>query len=155
MPRNLRPAAPYADLPVTKYIDRRIATSSKTVEEIANDAFNGRTKDVEAMRSGEEKFQLDRIYLIAQSLYISRGHLFRLAFESYYPEIAEELAIIFGFYIASPHESYVLSRWRKATGNMDPLPTQTRERVEVIDRMMDMVKAVMAAEQEPQSASKL
>lgn len=144
MPRNMRPTAPYADLPLTKYIDREIARSLKTVDEIARETVNGRTRDIEAIRKGKEKFPIGRIYLFSQSLVVAPGHLIRLAFESYYPDLTEDLAMLFGFYIATPCEEGILRKWRQATGNMDPLPTQTQARVEVIDRMMEEVRLVMA-----------
>ncbi len=100
MPRNMRPTAPYADLPLTKYIDREIARSLKTVDEIARETVNGRTRDIEAIRKGKEKFPIGRIYLFSQSLVVAPGHLIRLAFESYYPDLTEDLAMLFGFYIA-------------------------------------------------------
>jgi hypothetical protein len=144
MPGNKRPAAPYAGLPITKYIDWKIAASSKTADEIAKETVNGRTRDIEAIRKGKEKFPIERIYLFAQSLTVAPGHLIRLAFESYYPDLTEDLAMLFGFHIATPCEEGILRKWREATDNKDPLPTQTRERVEVINRMMEEVRAVMA-----------
>ena len=78
MPANKRPAAPYADFPLTKYIDREIAHSLKTVDEIAKDTVNGRARDIEAIRGVEEKFPIEQIYLFAQSLVVAPGHLIRL-----------------------------------------------------------------------------
>ena len=89
----------------------------------------GRTRDIDAIRKGEERFPIERIYLFAQSLGISPGHLLRLAFESYYPEITEELAMLFGFYIATPCKSYVFAANTAFTSAIIRSITSTRSRV--------------------------
>lgn len=85
--------SPCAALPLTKYSDREIAHSLKTVAEIGRETVNGRALDIEAIRKGEEKFPIERISLFARSLTVAPGHPIHLAFESYYPDLTEEIVI--------------------------------------------------------------
>lgn len=139
-----RPGLAFAHNALARYLDKRIAElrGVRTQREIAAEAGFARPNIISMFKSGESKVPLDRIPALARALDADPAHLFRLAAIDVWPELAPVVDEVFGRQLASKHEAAIfLTKWRKATGNMDPAPNAQIEAA--VDAMLaDLVKHI-------------
>ena len=132
-----KPGLPAATSSVAIYIRKQIDALKgvKTQREIAAEIGYDKPNILSMMKQGETKVPLDKIPLLAKALNVDPAHLFRLALEQYWPGLGSTITQIFG-QLASKHEEEIfLTKWRIATGNMDPAPNAKIDAA--VDRMLD------------------
>ena len=79
----------------------------------------------------------------AKVLFVDPCYLFRLVLEQYWPDKGDVIAAIFGNLANGNQKSYLLTKWRSATGNMDRV-CNARDQGDVVDRMLEVVAKVAA-----------
>jgi len=122
---NNRHCQPYAGSALARYLAKRIYELSgvRTQREIALAAGFARPNIISMFKTGETKVPLDRIAPLARALDADPAHLFQLALVDQWPELAQVIDDIYGKQMASTNEADLfLTKWRAATGNMDPTP---------------------------------
>ena len=120
-----RPGMPFANSTIAMFIDKKIDEMKgvKTQREIASEIGYDKPNMISMFKRGEVKVPLDKIPLLANSLHVDPGHLFRLALEQYWPELGKTIETIFGRVVTANEEEILIKPWRGATGNLDPAPS--------------------------------
>lgn len=136
-----KPAMPFADSPIARYLDKQIEAlrGVKTQREIATEIGYDKPNMISMFKRGEARVPLEKIPFLAKALHVDPAHLFRLGLEQYWPDLGRTIASIFGRLATKNEEAILLSKWRAATDNMDPAPEQALEAA--VDRMISEVVA--------------
>jgi hypothetical protein len=118
-----RPGMPYADLPLTRWIADRIdaqAARGKTARQIAVEVgYPDQPNMISMFKRGEAKIPLGKIPLLARSLRIDPGRLFRLAAQIHWPESHQAIIEIFRL-IPTENETKIIELIRKISADSDP-----------------------------------
>jgi transcriptional regulator with XRE-family HTH domain len=132
---------PFANSTIAIYIDKQIDALKgvKTQREIAAEIGYDKPNMISMFKRGEVKVPLDKIPLLAKSLHVDPGHLFRLALEQYWPTLGDTIQTIFGRTVTANEEEILIKPWRAATGNLDPAPST--EIGEAVKRILGQLRA--------------
>jgi transcriptional regulator with XRE-family HTH domain len=119
---NPKPGMPFAESSVARYLDKQIEVLKgvKTQREIAAESGYENANMISMFKRGEVRVPLDKIPLLAKSLHVDPGHLFRLALEQYWPSLGGTIVEIFGRVVTANEEEILIKPWREATRNRDP-----------------------------------
>ena len=144
MPTESKPGRPFAGSLIANYLEKQIEALKgvKSQREIAGEIGYESPNLISMFKRGEARVPLDKIPLLAKALYVDPGHLFRLALQQYWPGKGDVIAAIFGNLATENEKAILLTKWRSATGNMDP-PSDAR--IEgAVDRMIEEVAKALA-----------
>lgn len=74
------------------------------------------------IKTGDAKLPLDRVPALAKALNVDAKHLFRLALDQHYPEVARVAHEIFGRGV-SDNKMILVQKFRELVGDDDPRPS--------------------------------
>lgn len=114
----------YAETPLSKFLSKQIAALSgvKSQREIAFEVGYDRPNNISMIKNGDTKLPLDKVPAFAKALGVDPKHLYRLALEQHYPEVARIAHQIFGN-VVSDHEMLLVRKFREVTDDSDPKPS--------------------------------
>lgn len=139
--KTTKPGFPFAETKIAVYLTKQIDAlqGQKNQREIAAEIGYEKPNMISMFKRGEAKVPLDKIPLLAKALHVDTGHLFRLAMEQYWPELAEAVKSAFGNTV-SENEFKLVEMVRSLSENGDPSFTRDdlREIKAIIKARLDL-----------------
>jgi hypothetical protein len=107
---------------VQSFLSDRIAASSKTQRQIADECGFDTANVISMMKSGLIKLPLGRVGPIAKALDCDPAQLLRIGLGEYIPETWQAIEQFLPRDVITANELALINQFRIATGNADPRP---------------------------------
>ena len=106
---------------MAQFLDNRIneLKGTITLSEIARKIGFPHANIISMFKSGEAKFPLDKILVLAEALQVDVAHLTRLGLEQYWPEPTDAMTKMFSRFVTE-NEIELIQEIRERTKDSDP-----------------------------------
>lgn len=114
----------HEDSALAQFLTRQIdaVSAKKNQREIASEIGLDKPNVISMYKRGETKVPLARVPALAKALGVDPMHLFRLAIDQSYPEIAVVIKQIAGN-VVTDNEMQLVKKYRAMTKDTDPTPS--------------------------------